>query len=258
MAERMPVLFVGHGSPMNAIEDNEFTRGWERIAISLPRPEAILCVSAHWFVPRTSVTANPQPRTIHDFYGFPQKLYQQQYPAPGDLELVEKISKTLGNYSVGLDTEWGLDHGTWSVLRKMYPEADIPTIQLSINYFKPPRYHFELGHRLEFLRDHGILIIGSGNLVHNLGAVNWNSQEFAYDWAQQFEEKITDSILNNKESTFVDFVNLQNLGKKAHPTLDHYLPLLYSIGAGGLVNEPEVFNKKFVYGSISMTSFKFS
>lgn len=253
----MPTLFIGHGSPMNTIEENEFTQGWREIADTIPRPDAILCVSAHWYIPNTMVTAMVQPRTIHDFYGFPPELYKQQYPAPGAPELAAKVSSFLTEYSIDLDTNWGLDHGTWSVLKKIYPEADIPTLQLSIDYSKPPQYHFALGQKLEFLRDQGVLIIGSGNLVHNLGAVNWNSQEFAYDWAQEFEEKITGSILKNTESTFINFDNLEVLSKKAHPTLDHYLPLLYSIGAGGLSIEPEVFNQKFVYGSISMTSFIF-
>ena len=253
----MPTLFVGHGSPMNTIEDNEFTKGWSEIAKSIPKPDAILSVSAHWYIPSTRVTAMEQPRTIHDFYGFPHELYQQQYPAPGAPELAAKVSSFLKEYSIGLDMSWGLDHGTWSVLKKMYPKADIPTLQLSIDYSKPPSYHFELGRKLEFLRDQGILIIGSGNLVHNLGAVTWNSQDSVYDWAKQFEDAITDAILSNRESVFIDFENLQDLGKKAHPTLDHYLPLLYSIGAGGLINEPEVFNQKILMGSISMTSFKF-
>ncbi len=257
MTERMPTIFIGHGSPMNAIEDNEFTEGWKMIAKSIPRPDAILSVSAHWFIPGTQVLSVPQPRTIHDFYGFPPELYQQQYPALGDPELAKRVSSLLKEYSVGLDMNWGLDHGTWSVLRRMYPNADIPTIQLSIDYSKPPVYHFKLGQELEVLRDEGVLILGSGNLVHNLGAVVWNSENYEYTWAHQFEDAIKESLFNGKESTFIDFDGLADISRKAHPSLDHYLPLLYAVGAGGLKNDPLTYNEKFIYGSISMTCFQF-
>jgi len=242
---------------MNAIEENDFTRGWETISKGIQRPEAILCVSAHWFVPRTSVTTEERPRTIHDFYGFPSELYEQQYPALGNPDLAKRISSALGDYSIGLDTNWGLDHGTWSVLKKMYPVADIPTIQLSINYSKPPRYHYELGQKLEFLRDEGVLIIGSGNLVHNLGAVVWNSETYEFEWAKQFEDVIKQSLFTGNDRKFIDFEGISDIARKAHPTPDHYLPLLYSIGAGGLETDPLVYNEQFIYGSISMTSFQF-
>jgi len=257
MSERMPTLFVGHGSPMNTIEENEFTQGWREIAASVPKPNAILCVSAHWYVPSTMVTSMERPKTIHDFYGFPPELYQQQYPAPGAPDLAAKVSSSLTEYSIGHDISWGFDHGTWSVLKKMYPEADVPTIQLSIDYSKQPQYHFELGRKLSYLRDEGVLIIGSGNLVHNLRAVVWNSEDYVLDWAQQFEESITKSIFNDNESVFVNFKNMSDLASKAHPSIDHYLPLLYAIGAGGLKDEPDVYNKKIIHGSISMTCFKF-
>jgi len=256
MNDRMPTLFIGHGSPMNVVEENEFTQGWKEITQTIPRPEAILCVSAHWYIPSTSVTAMEQPRTIHDFYGFPPELYKQQYLAPGSPDLAEKVSTALAELSVSLDTAWGLDHGTWSVLKKMYPEADIPTIQLSIDYSKPPEFHFELGQKLAFLREQKVLIIGSGNLVHNLGAIIWESEDSVYEWAQQFEDTITDSIFNSEESVFVDFKNVSEIARKSHPTLDHYLPLLYAVGAGGLDGSLKVFNKKLIHGSISMTSFK--
>ena len=257
MTERMPTLFMGHGSPMNAIDENEFTQGWREIAKGIPRPESILCVSAHWFVPRTSVTAEQQHRTIHDFYGFPPELYEQQYPAPGDQDLAKRITESLGNYSIGLDTDWGLDHGTWSVLKRMYPQADIPTIQLSVNYSKPPRYHYELGQKLEFLRDEGVLIIGSGNFVHNLGAVAWNSENYEYEWAKEFEEVIKKSLFDRDENKFVSFEGISDIARKAHPTPDHYLPLLYALGASGLENDPIIYNEKFIFGSISMTCFQF-
>ncbi|MFW9809001.1 MAG: 4,5-DOPA dioxygenase extradiol [Candidatus Thorarchaeota archaeon] len=257
MSDRMPTLFVGHGSPMNAVEDNEFTRGWEKIAKSIPEPKAILCISAHWFVPSTSITSNEQPKTIHDFYGFPPELYRQQYSAPGNPVLATKISEILKDYSINLDTTWGLDHGTWSVLKKMYPKADIPTIQLSINYTKPPQFHFELGHRLELLRNMGVLIIGSGNLVHNLGAVAWNSPSLVYEWAQQFEDAIIDSLYKEDPNVFIGFENIQEIAKKSHPSPDHYLPLLYAVGAGGFEDEPILNNQKLIHGSISMTCFTF-
>jgi 4,5-DOPA dioxygenase extradiol len=254
----MPTLFIGHGSPMNSIEENEFTQGWEEIASTIPKPKSIVSVSAHWFVPSTLVTTVKAPRTIRDFYGFPPELYKQQYPAPGAPELAAEISKSLIEYSIGLDFTWGLDHGTWSVLKKMYPEADVPIVQLSIDYTKGPRYHFELGKKLDFLRDRGTLIVGSGNLVHNLRAVIWNSEDSTYEWAQKFEDVITDSILSNDISSFVDFENIKELARKAHPSLDHYLPLLYAVGAGGLQEIPVVYNQKIVHGSISMTCFKFN
>ncbi|MFX1606224.1 MAG: 4,5-DOPA dioxygenase extradiol [Promethearchaeota archaeon] len=257
MPERMPTLFIGHGSPMNAIENNEFTKGWEEIAKSIPKPNSILCISAHWFVPSTLVTTVEQPKTIHDFYGFPPKLYQQKYPAPGSPELAAKVSKSLMDFSIGLDLTWGLDHGTWSVLKKMYPDADIPTIQLSIDYTKLPQFHFELGSKLDFLRDQGVLILGSGNLVHNLGAVNWKSEDSVYEWAQEFEDIITDSILNSGESVIVNFDNIRELMRKAHPSLDHYLPLLYAKGASSDSSEISIYNQKIIHGSISMTCFKF-
>lgn len=253
----MPTLFIGHGSPMNAIEDNEFTEGWVEVARNIPKPDVILCASAHWYIPKTMITSMETPRTIHDFYGFPPELYQQQYPAPGAPDLARNISETLNEYSIELDQSWGLDHGTWSVLKRMYPDADIPTIQLSIDYTKSPRFHYDLGHRLKFLREQGVLIIGSGNLVHNLGAVVFDASEFTYDWAREFDERVTDAILSKEEDVFIDFKGLDDIGRKAHPTLDHYLPLLYAIGSSESDNEPTIYNQKPIYGSISMTCFKF-
>jgi len=258
MSEQMPTLFIGHGSPMNAIEENEFTEGWREIANSVPKPKAILCVSAHWFIPSTQVMCAEQPRTIHDFYGFPPELYKEQYPAPGDPRLAEKIASFLMEYSVGLDTIWGLDHGTWSILKRMYPEADIPTLQLSIDYSRPPKHHYEIGQKLEFLRDQGVLIIGSGNLVHNLGAVVWNQPNSVYPWAQQFEIAITESLYTKEEPVFLNFDGIEEPARKSHPSLDHYLPLLYAVGAGGFTDEPVIYNQKLIHGSISMTCFKFS
>lgn len=254
----MPTLFIGHGSPLNSIEENEFTKVWREIASKIPRPDAILCVSAHWYISSLMVGAMKHPRTIHDFYGFPPELYQQQYPAPGFPNLAKMISQSLENYSISLDQSWGLDHGTWSVLMHMYPDADIPTLQLSIDYTKPPRFHFELGQKLAFLRNQRVLIIGSGNLVHNLAAVNWRNQNLVYEWAQEFEEKIYDSLYSDNQATFIDFENMKDVGKKAHPSLDHYLPLLYVKGAASSSQAIEVFNRKIIMGSISMTCYKFA
>jgi len=257
MSHRMPVLFVGHGSPMNTIEDNEFTEGWRNIATTIQKPEAILCISAHWYTPSTMITTMENPRTIHDFYGFPSELYQQQYPAPGAPHLAERISTAINEYSVSLDESWGLDHGTWSVLKKMYPAANVPTIQLSIDYSKPLVYHYMLGRSLEFLRDEGVLIIGSGNLVHNLGAIMWNSPNAVQDWAREFEETIVESLQPINNEVLTNFEGIRDTAKKSHPTPDHYIPLLYAIGAAGDTGKLEIFNQKIIYGSLSMTSFKF-
>lgn len=257
MPTRMPTLFIGHGSPMNTIEENEFTKGWRDIAHQIPRPDAILCISAHWYTSTSMVGAMKQPRTIHDFYGFPLELYQQQYPAPGAPDLAKMISKSINESIIGFDESWGLDHGTWSVLKQMYPDADIPTLQLSIDYTKQPKFHFELGQKLDFLRDQGVLIIGSGNVVHNLVAVNWHNHDFVYDWAQEFEEKILDSLNSDNQAVLINFENMKDIMKKAHPSLDHYLPLLYAKGAAGHSQEIEVFNRKIIMGSISMACYKF-
>ncbi len=257
MSERMPTLFIGHGSPVNAIEDNEFTQGWRDIAGKIPMPDAILCVSAHWYVPSTMVGVMEQPRTIHDFGGFPREMYKLQYPAPGAPDLAAKISESLKEYSIGSDKSWGLDHGTWSVLKQMYPQADIPTIQLSIDYSKHPQFHYDLGDKLHFLREQGVLIIGSGNLVHNLGAVNWSEQNSVYGWAKEFEDKILEALYANDDSVLTNLEKMNHLAKQAHPYLDHYLPLLYARGAANGNSELNVFNQKIIMGSVSMTCFKF-
>lgn len=253
----MPTLFIGHGSPMNAIEENEFVQGWREIAESIPIPAAILSISAHWYIPSTAITSMNHPRTIHDFYGFPPALYEQQYPAPGSPELADTISRLIKDYNIGLDQSWGFDHGTWAVLKQMYPKADIPTIQLSIDYTKPPQYHFELGKHLEGLRDQGILIIGSGNLVHNLGAVDWHNPGSVYSFATEFEETILDALDEQDDEILYDLDAMNDLVRKAHPSLDHYLPLLYARGASTSDDVIKKYNQKIILGSISMTSFRF-
>jgi len=253
----MPTLFIGHGSPMNSIEDNEFTREWNRIASEIQKPDAILCISAHWYVPSTMVTSMKQPRTIHDFYGFPQKLYEQQYAAPGSPELALTAVDSLKEYTITTDQSWGLDHGTWSVLKKMYPEANIPTIQLSIDYSKPPQFHYDLGSKLDFLRDQSVLIIGSGNLVHNLAMINPQPHASAYEWAEKFEAEILRSLNARDDDALINFKDMGRVVEQAHPYIDHYLPLLYAKGAAGKDCKLHVYNQRVVYGSVSMTCFKF-
>ena len=227
----MPAMFFGHGNPMNAVSRNAYTEGWRRIGEQIPRPEAIVSVSAHWYGPGTAVTVNATPRTIHDFGGFPPELYQVQYPARGDPALARRVQALLAPLEVRLDDSWGLDHGTWSVLKHVYPAADIPVIQLSIDETKPAAFHFDVGRRLAPLRAEGVLIAGSGNLVHNLHTYAWgqHSQD-PYDWAVRFETAARDVMLTGE---FGPLVNYESLGRDALlsiPTPDHYLPLLYVLG----------------------------
>jgi 4,5-DOPA dioxygenase extradiol len=227
----MPTIFFGHGNPMNALSKNRYTEGWASIGKSIPRPKAVLSVSAHWYVPYCAVTSNLNPLTIHDFGGFPKELYQIEYPAPGSLELALRVQALLAPVSISLDEGWGLDHGTWSVLKHVFPKADIPIVQLSINETKPPSFHYELGKRLEALREEGVLIIGSGNIVHNLSAYSWGENVVnPFDWAVRFEEHAHELLLKGDDATLV---NYQSLGRDAilsAPTPEHYLPLLYVLG----------------------------
>jgi 4,5-DOPA dioxygenase extradiol len=231
MTKPIPAIFFGHGNPMNAISDNAYTEAWRRIGEQTERPKAILSISAHWYVPTTAVTVNAAPRTIHDFGGFPAELYQVQYPAPGEPALALRVQKALTPLEVGLDDSWGLDHGTWSVLKHVYPAADIPVVQLSIDKTKPAGFHFEVGRKLASLRSEGVLIIGSGNLVHNLHAYLWGRHSRdPYDWAVRFESAARDFMLTGE---FGPLVNFESLGRDALlsiPTPDHYLPLLYVLG----------------------------
>jgi 4,5-DOPA dioxygenase extradiol len=231
MTTLMPVFFLGHGNPLNALSNNRYTQGWATIGRSIPRPKAIVTVSAHWYVPYVGVTSNMNPPTIHDFGGFPGELYQMQYPASGDPQLARRVQELLSPSVVTLEERWGLDHGTWAVLCHVFPKADIPVIQLSINEGQPPSFHYELGKRLKVLREEGILIIGSGNIVHNLTAYAWgNHRKQAYDWARRFEEQARKRLIQADDATLVDY---KSLGSDAHlsiPTPDHYLPLLYILG----------------------------
>jgi 4,5-DOPA dioxygenase extradiol len=230
--EIMPTIFFGHGNPMNAVLNNSYSEGWRRIGEQTPRPKAILSISAHWFVPETAVTISTAPRTIHDFGGFPRELYQVQYPAPGDPELARRVQQLLAPLPVNLDDSWGLDHGTWSVLRHVYPDADVSVVQLSIDETRPAAFHFELGRKLAPLRDERILIMGSGNLVHNLHTYAWGQHmPDPYDWAVQFETKAKEIMLAGEYKALVEYEQLGPEALLSIPTPDHYLPLLYVLGA---------------------------
>ena len=232
MAETLPAIFFGHGNPMNALLENSYTEGWRRIGEQTSRPKAILSISAHWYVPETGVTISTAPETIHDFGGFPPELYQVQYPAPGDPALARRVQELLAPLPVKLDNSWGLDHGTWSVLRHVYPAADIPVVQLSIDETQPASFHFELGRRLAPLRDEHVLIAGSGNLVHNLHAYAWGRHVVdPYDWTIRFEKEARDLIVSGEDKQLVHYEDLGRDAKLSIPTPDHYLPLLYVLGA---------------------------
>ena len=232
MAEMMPAIFFGHGNPMNALARNNYTEGWQRIGLDLPKPKAILSISAHWFVQRIAVTETPAPKTIHDFGGFPQELYEVQYPAPGNPELARHIQRLLAPLQVSLDQSWGLDHGTWSVLRHVYPNADIPVVQLSIDETRPASFHFEIGKKLATLREQAILIMGSGNLVHNLHTYGWGRQiPDPYDWAIRFETTARKMILTGDYESLINYEKLGPDARLSIPTPDHYFPLLYILGS---------------------------
>lgn len=257
--QKMPVLFLGHGSPMNAIEENQFIQGFRDVAREITKPNAILCISAHWFTQGTKVTAMDLPKTIHDFGGFPQALFDVQYPAPGNPELAKETAELLSPVFVEEDHSWGLDHGAWSVIKHMYPDADIPVIQMSIDYTKPPQYHFDLAKRLEKLREKGILIIGSGNIIHNLRMVDWkniNTAGAGWDWAIEAREKINNWLLDGNFQPLVDYHRQDISLQYAIPTPDHYLPLIYSLGLKTKSENLVLFNDDLIAGSLSMTSVK--
>jgi 4,5-DOPA dioxygenase extradiol len=260
-SERMPVLFLGHGSPMNAIEENEFVSGFRQVAKSISVPKAILCISAHWYTSGTKVTAMEMPRTIHDFGGFPKALFDVQYPAKGSPALAADTSQLLQPVQVELDHQWGLDHGAWSVIKHLYPNADIPVIQMSIDRTKSPEYHFELGAKLNSLRDKGILIVGSGNIVHNLGLVDWqnlNKVDYGFDWAIEARENINHWILEGNFQPLLNYSKLSKALQLAVPSPDHYLPLIYTLALKNKKDNVSLFNDKLIAGSLSMTSVKIS
>ena len=229
-SQRMPAVFFGHGSPMNTLERNPYTEAWRRIGDCVPRPQAILAISAHWYIRGTAVTAMATPRTIHDFGGFPRALFEFQYPAPGSPALAQRVRNLLAPLAVRLDDNWGLDHGTWSVLAHAFPQADIPVVQLSIDATQPAAFHYELGKRLAPLRDEGVLIVGSGNVVHNLGVIKRDSAAPAYDWAVRFNERVRDCLQRRDHQPLVAYESMGDDARHAIPTPEHYLPLLYVIG----------------------------
>jgi len=257
--ERMPLLFIGHGSPMNAIEDNEFSQRWHAMGQEITKPTAVLCISAHWLTHGTHITAMQNPKTIHDFGGFPQSLFNVQYPAPGNPELAKETASIIHKTQVGLDHDWGLDHGTWSVVKHMYPNADIPVLQLSIDYNQPGEYHYELAKELAALRRRGVLIVGRGNMVHNLRMVDWskvNTPEFGFDWAIEMNDKFKQLITNGDHDPLIHYEKLGAAARYAIPTPDHYYPLLYTLGLKENNEKVSFFNDRAVMGSLTMTSVK--
>jgi 4,5-DOPA dioxygenase extradiol len=261
VTEKMPALFLGHGSPMNAIEENQFVKGFRDIAKTLPRPNAILCISAHWFTNGTKVTAMEMPRTIHDFGGFPKELFEVEYPANGSPELAKETKILLQPTLVELDEKWGLDHGAWSVIKHLFPNADIPVVQLSIDYTKPAQYHYELSEKLNALRNRGILIIGSGNIVHNLSLVDWKNFEkddHGHDWAIEARYILNKLLMDGDFKSLINYDKISKAIDLAVPTPDHYLPLIYVLGLHQKRESLTLFNDKLVAGSLSMTSVKIS
>lgn len=259
--DKMPVLFLGHGSPMNAIEENEFVKGFRKIGSEIARPQAILVISAHWETRGTFVTAMEKPKTIHDFGGFPKALFEVQYPAPGSPELAAETKKLIQKTEVGLDHQWGLDHGAWSVIKHLYPNADVPVIQMSLDYSKAPDYHYALAKELAALRKKGVLIVGSGNMVHNLRMVAWdklNQSDYGYDWALEAREKMNKHILNGDHEPLIHYSSQGKSFELAIPSPDHYLPLLYTLALKEEKEEVSLFNDKALGGSLTMTSVKIS
>jgi 4,5-DOPA dioxygenase extradiol len=255
--EKMPVLFLGHGSPMNAIEENEFVAGIRSIGRTILKPAAILCVSAHWETKGTFVTAMEKPQTIHDFGGFPRALFEVQYPAPGSPELAKETKALIRKTNVELDETWGLDHGAWSVIKHLYPDADVPVIEMSLDYYQSPQYHYDLAKELKSLREKGVLILGSGNMVHNLGLLAWdklNTGEFGFDWALEASAKMKNFILNRDHKSLINYKSQGRPFELSIPTPEHYLPLLYALALQDEDEETTVFNDKALAGALTMTS----
>jgi len=256
---RMPVLFIGHGSPMNAISENEFVQNWRDLGKTMPKPNAILCISAHWETRGTFVTAMPKPPTIHDFGGFPKALFDVQYPAPGSPEFAKETKRIVSKTDVGLDEKWGLDHGAWSVIKNIYPLADVPVFEMSLDYNQSPQFHYDLAKELSSLREKGVLIIGSGNIVHNLRMVAWDKidePEYGFDWALQANDTFKRLILANNHKELIHYSSLGKEVQLAIPTPEHYLPLIYTLALKKEDEPVTIFNDKAVMGSLTMTSVK--
>lgn len=256
---KMPAIFIGHGSPLNALSKNDFTKSLEEMGQSIPRPRAILAISAHWLTTETKITSHASPKTIHDFFGFPEELYQLYYPAPGLPELALKIAENLAlnNILIRLTKDWGLDHGTWIPLKHMYPEANIPILQLSINIDQSPEFHFKMGEALKFLREQGVLIVGSGNIVHNLEKMDWTEEALPHPWANEFENWVVEHLNKKHFSPLVFEMKKHPAAPLSVPTLDHYLPLLYILGASSKEDILKLNYRKVEHSAISMLTFTF-
>ncbi len=254
---KMPMIFVGHGSPMNAIEDNQYTRGWREMAAKLPKPEAIISISAHWYTNGTKIINEQKPKTIYDMYGFPKELYEISYNTPGNPKLAENVKSLISKPSV-FDNSWGIDHGTWSVLVHMYPERDIPLIQISIDAAAPPEEHYRIGKELKALRHQGVLLFGTGNIVHNLGILDWGMEDKGFDWAYEFDDYIQENIENRKPENVINYLSFGKSAKLSVPTPDHFYPILYILGASDEEDRLSIYNKGCMVGSLSMTSYLFS
>lgn len=250
----MPVVFIGHGSPMNIIEDNQFSSGWRQIAASIPKPKAILVISAHWFTTGSYLLTTPYPTTIYDFYGFPDELYRIEYPAPGAPDLAHRVGKLIGSH--GMDSSRGLDHGAWSVLKMMYPNADVPVTQLSVNQSCDTRAIFSLGEKLRPLREEGVLILSSGNVVHNLSLIDFSTQG-GFQWADEFDLYIQQSLQDKAYERVIDYTKAGESAKYAFFTPDHFYPLVYALGAASPDDNLQIYNDSRIYGSLSMTSYVF-
>ena len=257
LTDKMPVLFIGHGNPMNAITDNIYSQCWKTLGQQLPLPNAILCISAHWLTKGTAVTMMERPKTIHDFGGFPKELFAVQYPALGAVDYARATISAIKSITVQEDCNWGLDHGAWSILKNMYPNADVPVFQLSIDASQPPLYHFNLASELSELRNRGILVLASGNIVHNLGRLSWSGESKTVDWAIEFDNFVTQHILDNNPLPLIEYQKLGSLASLAHPTNEHYLPLLYALGLRNKTDTVQFFNESFDLGSLSMRSVLF-
>lgn len=250
----MPALFIGHGSPMNALEDNNITKSWQQLGKSLEKPRAILFISAHWYTPMSAISAQNNNQTIHDFFGFPEQLVNYQYPSKGSIEIAKEIQQLLSKEITLINDTWGLDHGVWSILIHMYPHPEMPILQLSIDATKPALWHYELGKKLYKLRENGIMLIGSGNIVHNLGALSWHKPNYGNDWAVEFDIEITNNILSRNFDPIINYHSLTKSALLSVPTPEHFLPLLYILGSSNEYDKISVFNQEYQYGSLSMTS----
>jgi len=254
---KMPMMFIGHGSPMNAIEDNRYTRSWKEIAKKIPKPESIVSISAHWYTKGTKIMNEENPKTIYDMYGFPKELYEIPYNVPGNPKLAENVKSLISKQSV-FDNSWGIDHGTWSVLVHMYPERDIPVIQISIDSSAPPEVHYRIGKELKSLRHQGVLLFGTGNIVHNLRMIDWGIEDKGFDWAYKFDDYIKENIENRNHENVINYLSLGEKAKLAVPTPDHFNPILYILGASDKEDKISTYNNSCMMGSLSMTSYLFT